>query len=97
MLFAYVLLLCFGCKNQIEKSVMQETTLTTGKYGHTLNATQVFSPDDVWILYDTRNEDTHIQSTGSIEKVHVETGEVVKVYEVEKQTAFGDLPDALGQ
>src|SRR3990170_3494042 len=88
ILFAYVLLLC-GCKKQIGKSVMQETILTTGKYGHTLNATQVFSPDDLWILYDTRNEDSHIQSTGSIEKVHVETGEVVKVYEVEKQTAFG--------
>lgn len=68
---------------------MQQTILTTGKYGHTLNATQVFSPDDLWIFYDTRNEDSHIQSTGSIEKVNVETGEVVKVYTVEKQTAFG--------
>jgi hypothetical protein len=89
ILLAYVLLLCFGCKNKIENNVMHETVLTSGKYGHTLNATQVFSQDDSWIFYDTRNEDSHIQSTGTIEKVNVETGEVVKVYTVEKQTAFG--------
>jgi hypothetical protein len=88
-LFAQVLLLWSGCKKQDEKYIMQEMILTTGKYGHTLNATQVFSPDDLWILYDTRNEDSHIQSTGSIEKVNIETGEVVEVYTVEKQTAFG--------
>src|SRR5687767_15856084 len=89
ILFAHVLLLCSGCQKKIRKYIMQERILTTGKYGHTLNATQVFSPDNLWVLYDTRNEDSHIQSTSSIEKVNVETGEVVKVYTVEKQTAFG--------
>jgi dipeptidyl aminopeptidase/acylaminoacyl peptidase len=89
IVFAQVVASCSGSKNEIQNYSMQETVLTTGTYGHTLNAAQVFSPDDLWILYDTRNEDSHIQSTGSIEKVHAKTGEVITVYSVEKQTAFG--------
>lgn len=81
-------LLC-SCEKQTAKYAMTERILTTGAYGHTLNATQVFSPDDQWIVYDTRNHDTHIQYTGSIEKVHVETGEIVTVYKVQNQTKFG--------
>jgi hypothetical protein len=68
---------------------MKETLLTTGKYGHTLNSAQVFSPDDQWIVYDTRNDDTHISRTGSIEKVNVVTGEIVKVYMTNNQTVHG--------
>lgn len=63
--------------------------LTTGAYGHTLNAAQVFSPDGAWIYYDTRNDDTHIGRTGHIEKVNVYTGEVVRVYAVAGQTEHG--------
>jgi Protein of unknown function (DUF3748) len=68
---------------------MKETQLTVGKYGHTLNSTQVFSADDQWILYDTRNDDTHISRTGSIEKVNIRTGEVLIVYATKNQTLFG--------
>jgi hypothetical protein len=63
--------------------------LTTGRYGHTLNATQVFSPDGAWAYYDTRNDDTHIGRTGSIEKVNLHTGEVVRLYTVPDQTEYG--------
>ena len=45
-----------------------EMQLTNGGYGHFLNSTQVFSPDDEWIVYDTRNDDGGIGVTGSIEK-----------------------------
>lgn len=68
---------------------MKETQLTNTPYGHTLNSTQVFSPDDRWIFYDTRNEDTHIARTGSIEKVNVVTGEIAGVYRTQNQTASG--------
>jgi len=63
--------------------------LTSGAYGHTLNATQVFSPDGLWIYYDTRNDDTHIGRTGSVEKVNIHTGEVIRVYTVPHQTEYG--------
>lgn len=68
---------------------MKETQLTRGLYGHTLNATQVFSPDGQWIYYDTRNDDTHISRTGGIEKVNIRSREIKKVYTTENQTAFG--------
>jgi hypothetical protein len=68
---------------------MTEQQLTTGNYGHTLNATQVFSPDDNWVVYDTRNDDTHIGRTGGIEMVHITTGEVVRIYTTSQQTEHG--------
>ena len=87
--FTCIVLLCLCCKKSEEKYGMKETLLTTGKYGHTLNSAQVFSPDDRWIVYDTRNDDTHIQYTRTIEKVNVESGEADTVYCVENQTKYG--------
>lgn len=66
-----------------------ETQLTTAPHGHTLHNTQVFSRDGQWIVYDARNDDTQIGNTGSIEMVHVETGEVRVLYETENQTEHG--------
>lgn len=68
---------------------MKQTALTKGAYGHTLNFAQVFSPDDQWVVYDTRNEDTHIQYTSTIEKVNIHTGEVVTLYTTPNQTKYG--------
>lgn len=68
---------------------MRLKQLTTGAYGHTLNAAQVFSPDGAWIYYDTRNDDTHIGRTGYVEKVHIQTGEVVRLYAAPGQTEYG--------
>ncbi len=67
----------------------QETQLTSSPQGHTLHNTQVFSKDGQWIVYDTRNDDTQIGSTGSVEMVHVRTGEVRVLYRTEHQTAHG--------
>ncbi|ANE53443.1 DUF3748 domain-containing protein [Flavisolibacter tropicus] len=68
---------------------LQEKQLTYGEHGFTINHTQCFSADDKWIVFDTRNEDTHISRTGTIGIVNVETGEVKPVYHTENQTAFG--------
>lgn len=68
---------------------MQEVQLTKGAYGHMLNSLQVFSPDDQWIVYDTRNDQTHISRTCCIEKVHVNTGEIVRLYSAPNQTDYG--------
>lgn len=66
-----------------------ETQLTKDDYGHFLNSTQVFSPDDEWIVFDTRNDDGGIISTGSIEMVNVNTGEIKILYRTTHQTKSG--------
>jgi hypothetical protein len=68
---------------------MQEQQLTFGPYGHMLNSGQVFSPDDQWVVYDTRNDQTHIGRTCCIEKVNIATGQVKKLYASPGQTLHG--------
>lgn len=68
---------------------MQEVQLTSGSYGHILNSAQVFSPDDQWIVYDIRNDGTHIGRTCCIEKVNTTNGEIVKLYSAPHQTLHG--------
>lgn len=68
---------------------MQEVQLTTGSYGHMLNSNQVFSPDGKWVVYDTRNDQTHISRTCCIEMANVHTGEIVELYKAPDQTVHG--------
>lgn len=68
---------------------MSEIQLTNGPYGHMLNTSQVFSKDGKWLVYDTRNDDTKIAGTGSIEMVNVLTGEVKELYHTKNQTEYG--------
>jgi hypothetical protein len=66
-----------------------ERQLTFTDNGHTIHHMQVFSPDDQWIAYDRRNDDTKIASTGSIEMVNTNTKEIVVLYKVSGQTDDG--------
>lgn len=66
-----------------------ERQLTTDTKGHTIHNTQVFSPNGQWIVYDTRNDDTQIGSTGTIEMVNVKTAEVRELYRTPNQTSYG--------
>lgn len=68
---------------------MQEVQLTSGSYGHMLNSAQVFSPDDQWVVYDIRNDGTHIGRTCCIEKVNITNGEIIKLYSAPHQTLHG--------
>lgn len=63
--------------------------LTHGSGGHTIHNTQCFSPNDKWIVYDTRNADSMIGSTGGIAMVNTKTGETRELYNTEHQTADG--------
>jgi WD40 repeat protein len=54
-----------------------------------LNSLQVFSPDDQWVVYDTRNDQTHIGRTCCVEKVNINTGEIVRLYSAPGQTLNG--------
>ncbi|TZF81122.1 DUF3748 domain-containing protein [Pedobacter sp. BS3] len=67
----------------------REKQLTHDKKGHCLHISQSFSPDNEWLVYDTRNNDTLIRSTGSIEIVNVKTGEIKEVYKTSNQTEYG--------
>lgn len=66
-----------------------ETQLTHDAWGHTLNHTQVFSPDDQWIVYDTRNLDTELGKTCCIRLFNVKTGEDRLLYQTQNQTDYG--------
>jgi WD40 repeat protein len=66
-----------------------EKQLTSDSKGHFLNHTQIFSPDGKWLVYDTRNDDSKIASTGSIEIVNIETGEIKEIYHTKNQTEYG--------
>ena len=68
---------------------MHEIQLTNEKHGHTLNATQIFSPDGKWLVFDTRNDDTHISRTGSICKLNIASKEIVELYKTKNQSIYG--------
>lgn len=82
----------FGCNEKKDTNTniqFKESRLTNDPYGHTLHNTQVFSKDDQWIVYDTRNNDTAIASNGRIEMVNSSTGEVRVLYTTRNQTIYG--------
>ncbi len=68
---------------------MKEQQLTFDKKGHLLHNTQVFSPDDQWIVYDTRNVETEISENCCIEMVNVKTGETRLLYQTKHQSIYG--------
>jgi dipeptidyl aminopeptidase/acylaminoacyl peptidase len=70
-------------------SSLIEFQLTTESKGHYIHTGDAFSPDDTWLVYDTRNDDTHIGLTGSIEMVNIDTKETLELYNTENQTEFG--------
>ena len=67
----------------------KERQLTSGPQGHTINPSQVFSDNDQWIVFDTRNDDTGIGKTGSIGMVNTHSGETRELYHTKNQTDFG--------
>lgn len=80
-----------GCRGRASGDFVKgtEVQLTAGAKGHLLHNTQCWSPDDRWIVYDNRPDETMIASTGTIEKVNVRTGEIVRMYATTNQTAHG--------
>ncbi|MEP6949473.1 MAG: DUF3748 domain-containing protein [Ginsengibacter sp.] len=63
--------------------------ITHDSGGHTINSTQCFSPHGQWIVYDTRNNDSQISSTGCIAIVNTNTGEIKVLYRTQNQTLYG--------
>jgi len=48
-----------------------------------------FSPDDQWLVYDTRTNEGGIGGCGTIEKINVRSGETVILYQTPHQTIYG--------
>jgi hypothetical protein len=93
---AWVLVMCAslvlpGCfKNPIDLTLgAVEERLTFDYKGHYLSAAQCFSPDDEWIVYDTRIASGKIGATGSLEKVSLQSGQMSVVYRTPGQTRYG--------
>ena len=66
-----------------------EVQITFGAKNHDLDNCDNFSPDDKWLVYDTRNSPGGIGGNSNIEKVNVETGQIVLLYETPNQTEHG--------
>lgn len=64
-------------------------TLTFTPQGHSIHHNNVFSPDDQWIVFDGRNDDTKIGETTTIGIVHTDTGEERELYKTTNPTQFG--------
>ena len=81
---------CFRFSRPLDPSLGGiEEQLTFDYKGHYLNSHQCFSPDDKWIVYDTRIAGGSIGSTGVVEKVNVKTGEMIVMYRTPDQTRHG--------
>ncbi|HSI77524.1 MAG TPA: DUF3748 domain-containing protein [Lunatimonas sp.] len=66
-----------------------ETQLTFSDQNHELDHNENFSPDDQWIVYDTRPNPAGIALNAKIEKVHVSSGKQEILYQVSNPTPFG--------
>lgn len=78
-----------ACTSPSEMKSYQEIQLTSDPSGHCINSTEVFSPDDQWIVYDSRLVDSGIGAAGEVAIVNTATGEIKTVYKTENQTEFG--------
>lgn len=76
---AVMLLAGFGCATKSGGGV--ERQLTSGRYGHVLTNTGVWSADGRWIVYDVRSDAAGAVFDGQrIERVNVESGAVEVAY-----------------
>ncbi|MBC8215594.1 MAG: DUF3748 domain-containing protein [Candidatus Marinimicrobia bacterium] len=69
-----------GLVSCLSSQTRTEIQLTFGPYNHSLDNNDNFSPDDQWLVYDTRTDRGGIRMGQTIEKVHTTTGEIQILY-----------------
>jgi len=84
---------CWSAKMITEQKI-REVQLTFDPRNHYLDNNDNFSPDDEWLVYDTRHAVQghplmEVGANSNIEKVNVKTGEIVVLYETPNQTEYG--------
>lgn len=86
-LFFSMNMLFTSCVDDTFKTEHQITT--DFLYNHDLDNNDNFSPDDQWLVYDTRTAEGGIGANGKIEKVHIASGEKVVLYELDQNASYG--------
>jgi hypothetical protein len=86
---ALIVAACGSAKTPDTTMNLKEYQLTTDAKGHFLNQRQAFSPDDQWLVYDNRKEDSQIGLNTSVELVNLSNGEVKQVYNAPESNEFG--------
>ncbi len=85
--FPLIFLLLTSCKTM---RFLPEILLTNDlSYHHDLDNNDNFSPDNQWLVYDTRTDEGGIAASPKIEKVNVNSGEKKVVYEIKNNQFFG--------
>ncbi|WP_064196386.1 MULTISPECIES: DUF3748 domain-containing protein [Emticicia] len=85
--FSLIFLLLTSCKTM---RFLPEIQLTNDlSYHHDLDNNDNFSPDNQWLVYDTRTDEGGIAASAKIEKVNVKTGDKKVVYEIKNNQFFG--------
>ena len=71
-------------------SIITEKQITFDlTYNHDLDNNDNFSPDNQWLVYDTRTDAGGIAISSKIEKVHIQTGEKKVLYELKNNQIWG--------
>lgn len=71
-------------------SIITEKQITFDlTYNHDLDNNDNFSPDNQWLVYDTRTDAGGIAISSKIEKVHIQTGEKKVLYELKNNQNWG--------
>jgi len=87
LLFVFSFIFLTSCHETKYPDEIQITDDLT--YNHDLDNNDNFSPDDKWLVYDIRTEEGGIGACSRIERVNIETGEKVILYELKKNQSYG--------
>jgi len=86
--FLYLFFLSFlGCKTM--KYYPEKQITKDFGYNHDLDNNDNFSPDNQWLVYDTRTDIGGIAASAKVEKVNVNTGEKRVLYQIKDNREFG--------
>jgi Protein of unknown function (DUF3748) len=87
LVFLLLIYTLSACKNM---STIPEKQITFDlSYNHDLDNNDNFSPDNQWLVYDTRTDSGGIAISSKIEKVNVKTGEKKTLYEIQNNHTWG--------
>lgn len=94
ILSSFTLLLFAGCRLPQERnnkpvSFYRVRQLTFDQQNHYLSPYGAFSPDNQWLVYDTRTSESAMGSNSSIQKVHIESGSIRTIYQTSNQNQYG--------
>jgi len=78
-----------GELTKVKEFIGIEKQITFEPRNHVLAPWDVWSRNNQWVVYDTRRGEGGMGSNSNIEKVNVDTGEIVVLYETSDQTEFG--------